>query len=229
MRYVEKAKEQVRDRLTKEIHYWDHRANELMAKEQAGVNVRMQSGKARTRAEELANRLKTRMKELDLEAHLSPSVPIVMGGAFIVPKGLLMKIKGDPVYIDTQKRKEVEMAAMKKVIEVECALGRDPKDVSKEKGLGYDVISAFPEGGRYLFIEVKGRSLDQDTVTVTRNEMMASLNKPNDFRLAIVKVENKVAQNPIYVKQPFDSEPGFAQISATFDLGELIRKGEQPI
>ena len=50
--------------------------------------------------------------------------------------------------------------------------------------------------------------MDQDTVTVTRNEIMACLNKPDDFRLAIVKVDDGNAQEPVYVKEPFDSEPG---------------------
>ena len=54
--------------------------------------------------------------------------------------------------------------------------------------------------------------MNQDTVTVTRNEIMACLNKPDDFRLAIVKVDGDNAQEPVYVKEPFDNEPGFAQI-----------------
>ena len=37
------------------------------------------------------------------------------------------------------------------------------------------------------FIEVKGRRSDAETVTVTRNEILYSLNKPDDFILAIVE------------------------------------------
>ena len=57
LHYINKSKEQVRHRLTKEIHYWDHRGNELKAKEQAGKNVRMNSGQAFKRAEDLTARL----------------------------------------------------------------------------------------------------------------------------------------------------------------------------
>ena len=35
-------------------------------------------------------------------------------------------------------------------------------------------------------------------------------------------------QKPVYVKEPFDSEPGFAQISATYNLRELINMGDSP-
>ena len=117
---------------------------------------------------------------------------------------------------------------MQKVIDTERSLGRTPEDVSAQRGLGYDIMSAFPDGGRYLFLEVKGKGMDQDIVTVTRNEIMASLNKPEDFRLAIVKVDDGNAQEPVYVKEPFDSEPGFAQISANFNLKKLINMGNNP-
>jgi len=229
LKYINKAKEQVRHRLTKEIHYWDHRGNELKAKEQAGKNVRMNSGQAFKRAEDLSARLEKRMGELELEAHITPSVPFVIGGAIVIPKGLVMDLEqAGPISADSQARKIIEEAAMKKIMDTERSLGRIPEDVSAQRGLGYDIISAFPDGGRYLFLEVKGKGMNQDSVTVTRNEIMACLNKPDDFRLAIVKVDDGNAQEPVYVKEPFDSEPGFAQISATYNLKELINMGDNP-
>ena len=48
----------VKERLTKEINYWDHRANELKAQELAGrPNAKINSAKARQRADELEARL----------------------------------------------------------------------------------------------------------------------------------------------------------------------------
>src|SRR5262249_25512348 len=44
---VSKTVTAVRDRLTKEINYWDHRAEELKAQELAGKTPRLNSGKAR--------------------------------------------------------------------------------------------------------------------------------------------------------------------------------------
>src|SRR5579883_286424 len=58
----------VKDRLTKEITYWDHRANQLKDQELAGkVNARINSGKARQQADELQARLQSRMAELEQE------------------------------------------------------------------------------------------------------------------------------------------------------------------
>ena len=45
-------------------------------------------------------------------------------------------------------------------------------------------------------IEVKGRSKVANHVTVSRNEIMACLNKPDDFRLAIVRVDDGNAKKP---------------------------------
>ena len=80
----------VKDRLTKEISYWDHRAQDLKAQEQAGrVNARLNSELAQRRADDLQTRLQRRTEELEQERHLSAQPPIVMGAALIIPQGLL--------------------------------------------------------------------------------------------------------------------------------------------
>ena len=51
---IAKTEAAVKDRLTKEITYWDHRAEELKLQEQAGKpNARLNSGEARKRADDL--------------------------------------------------------------------------------------------------------------------------------------------------------------------------------
>ena len=78
----------VKDRLTKEITYWDHRANQLKDQELAGkVNAKINSGKARQRADELQARLQRRMAELELERQISPLPPVAIGGSLVVPVG----------------------------------------------------------------------------------------------------------------------------------------------
>ena len=71
-------------------------------------------------------------------------------------------------------------------METERALGFEPTDRETEH-LGYDIESRVPGTGKLRFIEVKGRVHDADTITVTRNEILYSLNKPDDYRLAIVE------------------------------------------
>ena len=53
--------------------------------------------------------------------------------------------------------------------------------------LGYDIESRDPRSGELRFLEVKGRVEGADTVTVTRNEILYSLNKPEQFILALVE------------------------------------------
>src|SRR5690606_20207756 len=50
---IDKTLAEVRSRLTREIAYWDHRAEELKLQELAGKQPRMNSGRARQRADEL--------------------------------------------------------------------------------------------------------------------------------------------------------------------------------
>jgi hypothetical protein len=219
----------VRDRLTKEIAYWDHRAEELKAQELAGkVNARINSGKARQRADDLQARLQKRVQELEQERWLSSLPPVVMGGALVIPQGLLVPIreqeKGEPA--SAQEREKIARAALNAVVDTERSLGFQPKDVSDAK-CGYDVESGIPGTGRLRFIEVKGRAAGAQTVTVTRNEILTGFNKPEDFILALVEVDGE-RTTARYLRRPFQREPDFAVTSVNYDLSELLARAELP-
>src|SRR5438105_7992633 len=133
-RLVLKTMAAVNERLTKEINYWDHRANQLKDQELAGkINAKINSGKARQRADELQARLQKRMAELELEGQLSPLPPVVVGGSLVIPIGLLRKLQPNWTAADedaaTENRKKIERLAMKLVMEAETRLGFDPRDV----------------------------------------------------------------------------------------------------
>jgi superfamily II DNA or RNA helicase len=227
-RIVAKAMAAVKDRLTKEISFWDRRANELKNQELAGkVNAKLNSGKARQRAEELTVRLQKRMAELEEERQLSPLPPVVVGGALILPIGLLRR-GGDDQRPATfaHETAEVERIAMEAVMAHERSLGFAPRDVSKDN-LGYDIESRDPRTGRLRFIEVKGRIPDADTVSVTRNEMLTALNAPDEWRLAIVRINSDSAARPAYIAHPFSREPQFGETSATFSIKALEVFGER--
>jgi hypothetical protein len=116
---------------------------------------------------------------------------------------------------------------MQAVMALEQQLGREPRDVSSEN-LGYDVESKVPEDGRLLFIEVKGRVAGATTVTITKNEILTALNKPDDFILAVVEVDGDAARKPVYIRRPFQKEPDFAVTSVNYNLPELLSKAEVP-
>ena len=217
----------VNDRLTKEINYWDHRAEQLKEQELAGKTPRLNSGLARRRADDLEARLQKRRQELEQERQVSPLPPVVVGGALVVPMGLLARLGvADGPGLHALETARVERLAVDAVMDTEWALGFEPRDVGKDK-LGYDVESAVPGGGSLRFIEVKGRVVGADTVTVTKNEILTGLNKPDDFILALVEVDGAAAA-PRYVRRPFGREPDFGATAVVYKLGDLLARAGDP-
>jgi hypothetical protein len=124
-----------------------------------------------------------------------------------------------------RETKRVEQLAMAAVMAAEKALGYEPRDVSAEK-CGYDIESRKTGTGRLRFIEVKGRVEGAETVTVTKNEILASFNKPEDFLLALVSVSPSEEVRVRYVRRPFQREPDFGACSVNYDWGELWERGD---
>jgi SNF2 family DNA or RNA helicase len=228
--WIDKARAAVKDRLTKEIGYWDHRAEDLKLQEQAGkLNARLNSQEARRRADDLQGRLQKRMEQLDLEAKVSALPPVVLGGFVVVPAGLLALLTGRPLTktmqaVDTQAAGARARAV---VLEVERRLGFEPTDREYEK-LGYDIESRDVSTGQLRFLEVKGRISGAATITVTKNEILYSLNKPDDFILAIVEFMEGDTHRVHYVRRPFQREPDFGVTSVNYDFAELLARGAPP-
>ena len=222
---IAKTEAAVKDRLTKEISYWDHRAEQLKLQEKAGVSgARLNSDEARKRADALQTRLHKRLHELQLEAQLSPLPPVVLGGLLVVPQGLVDAMAGRRSPVDTQK---VAARARAIVMEVERGLGYEPTDREFDK-LGYDIESRMPGTGRLRFIEVKGRASGAATITVTKNEILYSLNKPDDFILAIVEFLDGGRHRVRYLHHPFQREPDFGVTSVNYDFAKLLVRAEAP-
>jgi hypothetical protein len=112
-------------------------------------------------------------------------------------------------------------------MEAERRLGYEPTDREFER-LGYDIESRVPGTGRLRFIEVKGRVSDADTVTVTKNEILYSLNKPDDFILALVEFQDGDRHRLSYLRRPFQLEPDFGVTSVNYNLAELLARAGEP-
>ena len=220
----------VKDRLTKEVNYWDHRAAQLKDQELAGrVNAKLNSGLARQRADELASRLQKRTVELEQERKISALPPVVLGGALIIPLGLLRKLQGlasdiPPTFARDTERSE--LLAMQAVMNAERSLGYEPRDVSAENR-GYDIESSVPGTGKLRFIEVKGRIKDARTVTITKNEILTALNKPEDFILVIGVIDGDAVELR-YVRTPFTREPDFGVTSVNYEVVALLAQSQEP-
>jgi len=116
---------------------------------------------------------------------------------------------------------------MDTVMQVERDLGHEPRDVSADK-CGYDIESRNGQTRRLRFIEVKGRVVGAETVTITRNEIVTGINSSTSFILAIVQVDGDRVLPPVYVRGPFEREPDFEVCSANYKLDELLLRGGPP-
>ena len=228
LEWIQKTRAAVKERLTKEITYWDHRAEELKLQEQAGKpNARLNSQESRRRADDLQTRLQKRMEQLDLEAQVSALPPVVIGGLVVVPMGLIAKMTGRPSVTPARDTQAAAARARAIVMEIERTLGYEPVDREYDK-LGYDIESKMHGSGRLRFIEVKGRATGEQTITVTKNEILYSLNKPEDFILAIVEFLEGDSYNVRYLRQPFQREPDFGAASVNYYFAELLARAEAP-
>ena len=111
-------------------------------------------------------------------------------------------------------------------METERGLGFDPVDRELDK-IGYDVESRVPNTGKLRFIEVKGRVQGASTVTVTKNEILTSLNKPEDYILAIVEFQDDGLTAFVTSTGRF-AGTDFGVTSVNYDLPELLARAEVP-
>ena len=228
---ADKVAKAVKDRLTCEIQYWDMRAIDLKEKEAAGKpNAKLNSVNAQRRADELQARMQKRLAELEQEKKVSPKPPVIAGGALIIPMGLRNRLLGIPNAgsLFGKDRAAIEQAAMNAVLRREAERGFAPRDVSS-RNVGYDIESTIPvpqrHGGPCLrFIEVKGRQKGSTTVTVTRNEILTALNKPDEFILAIVEVDGSQTHT-LYLRRPFRSAPDTGACSVNYAIADLVQTG----
>ncbi|MXO57943.1 DUF3883 domain-containing protein [Altererythrobacter salegens] len=231
---IDKIEREVRARLTREINYWDARAARLREEERAGKDQRINAQNAEATAARLVERLHKRQSELDAERQIAALPPVVKGAALIIPGALLRpKVEGEDMGGDRARepdpftRAETERLAMEAVIAAERTLGHLPRDVAAEKK-GWDIESRDGTTGHLRFIEVKGRQAEGREIILTKNEILASLNSPEQFALAVVRVDRGFASEPVYIRNFFDRDLGFAETAVVFNIAELLTLGDAP-
>ncbi len=219
---LDKIEAAVKERMRREITHLQHRALELEAEEKAGKKPRLNSENMRRQAEALSDRLQLRLADITRQREIAPLPPENCGAALVVPADWLQPVEeGDGKFVtarentaDAESRAVIEAKGMDAVMTLERALGYEPKDVSAEDR-GYDIESRDPQTGSLRFIEVKGRRADADSITITRNEMLAAFNAAEKYILAVVLVRQNFVDKPLYVPNPapvFGPEPGFNEV-----------------
>ena len=179
--HVDKTVAAVHERLTKEISFLSDRWMKLKDDLASGKDVRLNLEKARRTVTDLEGRLENRKKELQSMRHVTSATPVGVGGALVVPIGLLRRLRGESIgqsgslfSTDAAARRRIELLAMNAVRRVEEARGCRVVDVSAQK-CGGDLTSYPPvvEGKQpdARHIEVKGRVQGAGTITVTRKSV----------------------------------------------------------
>ena len=180
---VAKVWDAVRLRLESEIRYWDQRTEEIKAQEIKGKKPRLNSGRARARADELQTRLARRRLELAQEDDLHNSPPTIVAAAVVVPQGLLNKLVGQPMSsVDAAVKAETDRRAVAAVMKAERKLGRIPEE-QHHSNPGFDVLSEDPATGVCYFIEVKGHLPQTEQISVSRRQVGKAHNNSDRWRL----------------------------------------------
>lgn len=229
---VDKTLAAVQERLVREINFWSDRYIKLQDDLSVGKDVRLTLENVRRTIDDLTARRAAREKELLAMRHVTSATPVVLGGALVIPGGLLRQRKGEPGWsADADARARVERIAMESVMGAERALGHTVIDVSAQK-CGWDITSLPPAIDGKLpasrHIEVKGRAKGATTITVTRNEILYGMNQSEKFILAIVMVDENAHEGPFYIRDPFRQEPDWAVSSINLDLDRLLAKASPP-
>lgn len=225
---VDKTLTAVHERLVKEINYWQDRYVKLRDDLAAGKATRLNAENVRRTIDDLTTRLQRRTEELQTMRHVVSATPVVLGGALVIPAGLLAQRKGQNNWTaDAEARQRIERLAMQAVMQAEQELGHTTVDVSAQK-CGWDITSYPPATDGKMpkarHIEVKGRSKGNTTITVTKNEIIYALNQSDKFVLAIVLVDGDNTEGPYYLSNPFSKEPDWAVTSINLDLQELLSR-----
>ena len=227
--HVDRTLEAVNTRLTAEIDHQSDRAKKLNDDKAAGKDVARHMKNVSITLKDLQARLEHRRRELLAMKHIQNGTPVALGGALVIPVGLLRELKGEGPALtsaDAAARTKIERLAMQAVMNLERSRGCRVEDVSAHK-CGWDVTSYPPADNGVAplprHIEVKGRVAGADTITVTFNEITYAVNQADKFLLAIVFVNpDDSVDGPHYVANPFKREPESGVASINYSLTHLL-------
>ena len=164
------------------------------AKQRDGANVDIVIHNKADRQRQYIDSKKRLVDLIEREKSLTINRPKFIGTVRVIPSSAVSDAIRENI--------ESEEAAMKASMLFESRHGRNPVDVSKKVGLGYDIKSSGGEERRY--IEVKGRHGEGD-VSLTCNEWFKARHLGKDYYLYVVwNAEAKAADKlePMVIRDP---------------------------
>src|SRR5690606_2160608 len=117
--------------------------------------------------------------ELEQERRIAAQAPNIVGGALVIPMGLIHRLAGlppDEATVLELRNKYVEMAAMHAVMAAELAQGNTPRPVYPTNSYDIESVPPVPELPLRM-IEVKGFTGGSSEITLTANEIRHALNR----------------------------------------------------
>ncbi|MBU1430541.1 DUF3883 domain-containing protein [Myxococcota bacterium] len=233
MDYADKVMAAVNARLTVEIDRWTREWERLRDQPSPGKEITPLQERARRTALDLGGRLNARKAAHAAARHVISMTPRVVGGALVLPQGLLRRWRGEaPLFaVDVAARRRTERLAMEAVRADAEARGARVVDVSAEK-CGWDLTVYPADGSASWHVEVKGRHRGATTLTVTRNEILYALNQADRFVLAVVFVDpldDAGIDGPFYVRAPFSTAPDWGVASWNMEIKALLDKATRAL
>jgi hypothetical protein len=194
----------------------------------------MNPDRAAGRADDLQRRKQARLAELEREAQLASQPPVVIGGALVIPHGLLQQALGPLATAQPRHAVDttvVERRAVDAVLALEERLDREAVEMPHNHP-GYDVRTTAPGGAPY-FLEVKGRVEGAETFVVTQNELRFASNVPTAYVLALVEVSAQGPEHDLvrYLASPYGSDVRlpFDTTSTTLDWHAYWQRATHPL
>jgi superfamily II DNA or RNA helicase len=180
-KYVRKSLQFLISESTRKVGGYDAQLRQIKADDdQARLPILGNRAKEVSRRDELSQRMKDRLEEIEQERHLSEKPPELLGVAVILPPPAeVVAAAGAAMQSDP----EVEAIAVGVVKEYEIAQGREPVSV-EEENCGWDITSLLA-GLVARYIEVKGRAVG-GAVALTPNEWIKAQRFGKDYWLYVV-------------------------------------------
>jgi len=179
-KYVRKSLQFLVGESIKKIAQFDRQLREIRDEsDPRRLNIVGNRAKEDARRNELSQRLKDRLAEIEQEQHLSEKPPEILGVAVILPapEEIVRSVEG------MENDPEVERIAVELVMKYEREQGRKPVSV-EEENCGWDVSSLL-DGQVDRYIEVKGRA-GEGGVALTPNEWIKAQRFGKDYWLYVV-------------------------------------------
>lgn len=195
----------------------DHDADLLTLRERQrmGENVDIVIRNKEERQKQYINSKRLLADLIEREKNLTISTPKLLGIVRVVPPDVIQ---------DTMRENtESEKIAMEVAIAFEKSHGREPIDVSRLVGMGYDIKSV--GGGKTRYIEVKGRH-GEGGVALTRNEWFKAKHLGEDYYLYVVWNTSSSTANlrPLIIQDPAHNTTPKSDIHYLIDVGEIRSK-----